>query len=270
MSHHLDSDNLQNLAININSFKQDYTQYLNIKLAFVPYRQHLCNLSSTNHWIDYFFNWVSQNQNQSLFTGQSQRTQTKQWTNQNANYMYLTQNVGQWVQVCQLVWIASNNQTKKIMYQKYKTDALNKYLRYAGRTESPTNKEVLEMAKMGNVSKYIRNRRWKFIGCIMGKGYDNDCRTAMTWAPEGHRGGVDLGQHGEEQQKRREKKLDRLELDWGVHCDGRQSWLATKCQGLMHHLAWSSYVKERDRIRKLSGRSLRARHRANWAPVNET
>ena len=49
MSHHLDSDNLQNLAININSFKQDYTQYLNKKLAFVPYRQHLCNLSSTNH-----------------------------------------------------------------------------------------------------------------------------------------------------------------------------------------------------------------------------
>ena len=33
------------------------------------------------------------------------------------------------------------------------------------------------------------------------KGYDNDCRTATTWAPKG--GGVDLG----EQRRRREKEL---------------------------------------------------------------
>ena len=30
----------------------------------------------------------------------------------------------------------------------------------------------------------------------------------MTWAPEGHRGRVDLGQYGGEQQRRREKELD--------------------------------------------------------------
>jgi len=72
-----------------------------------------------------------------------------------------------------------------------------------------TNKEVMEMAKMENLSEDVRKRRWKFIGHFMAKGYDNGWRTAMTWTPEGRRRrGVEPGQHKGEQQKRREKELD--------------------------------------------------------------
>jgi len=45
----------------------------------------------------------------------------------------------------------------------------------------------MEMAKMEKRSEDVRRRRWKFIGHIMTKGYDNGWRTAMTWTPEGHR-----------------------------------------------------------------------------------
>jgi len=41
------------------------------------------------------------------------------------------------------------------------------------------------MAEMENLSEDVRRSRWKFIGEIMRKGCENDCRTAMTWAPEG-------------------------------------------------------------------------------------
>jgi len=62
---------------------------------------------------------------------------------------------------------------------------------------------------MENLREDVRRRRWKFIGHIMTKGYDNGCRTAMTWTPEGRRRlGIEPGQHGGEQQRRREKELD--------------------------------------------------------------
>ncbi|KAL9972503.1 hypothetical protein ACROYT_G018819 [Oculina patagonica] len=43
------------------------------------------------------------------------------------------------------------------------------------------------MAEMENLSWDVRNRRWKFIGHIMRKAPNNDCRTALTWTPEGRR-----------------------------------------------------------------------------------
>ena len=51
--------------------------------------------------------------------------------------------------------------------------------------ERITNKEVLKMAEIENISEDVRRRRWKFIGHIMRKEPNNDCRTALTWAPEG-------------------------------------------------------------------------------------
>ena len=42
-----------------------------------------------------------------------------------------------------------------------------------------TNKEVLEMADMGNLSEDVRRTKWNFIGHRR-QGYDKDCRTAMT------------------------------------------------------------------------------------------
>ena len=53
--------------------------------------------------------------------------------------------------------------------------------------ERITNKEVLMMAEMENLSEDVRRRRWKFIGHIMRKEPNNDCRTALTWTPEGRR-----------------------------------------------------------------------------------
>ena len=40
------------------------------------------------------------------------------------------------------------------------------------------------MAEKENLNEDVTRRRWKFIGHIIRKGYDNDCRTAMTWGPE--------------------------------------------------------------------------------------
>ena len=53
--------------------------------------------------------------------------------------------------------------------------------------ERITNKEVLKMAEIENLSEDVRRRRWKFIGHVMRKEPNNDCRTALTWAPEGRR-----------------------------------------------------------------------------------
>ena len=41
------------------------------------------------------------------------------------------------------------------------------------------------MAEIENLSEDVRRRRWKFISHIMRKELQNDCRTALTWAPEG-------------------------------------------------------------------------------------
>ena len=53
--------------------------------------------------------------------------------------------------------------------------------------ERITNKEVLKMADKQKLSEDVRRRRRKFIGHIMRKEPNNDCRTALTWAPEGRR-----------------------------------------------------------------------------------
>ena len=49
------------------------------------------------------------------------------------------------------------------------------------------NKEVLKMEEMENLSEGVRKRRWQFIGHIMRKEPNNDCRIALTWIPEGRR-----------------------------------------------------------------------------------
>jgi len=43
------------------------------------------------------------------------------------------------------------------------------------------------MAEMENLSEGVRKRRWKFIGHIMRREPNtcNDCRTTLTWIPEG-------------------------------------------------------------------------------------
>ena len=50
-----------------------------------------------------------------------------------------------------------------------------------------TNRELLERANIERLSEEVRRRRWRFIGLILRKNPDNDCATALSWAPEGKR-----------------------------------------------------------------------------------
>ena len=43
-----------------------------------------------------------------------------------------------------------------------------------------TNKQVLKMAEKQKLSEDVQRKRWKFIGQIMRKELQNDCRTAST------------------------------------------------------------------------------------------
>ena len=74
--------------------------------------------------------------------------------------------------------------------------------------ERVTNKEVLKMAEIENLSEDVRRRRWKFIGHIMRKELKNGCITALTWAPEELENGEDQGQHGEGRRREKWKKGD--------------------------------------------------------------
>ena len=83
-----------------------------------------------------------------------------------------------------------------------KADALDGYLKYAGRKEF---KEVLKMAEIENVGEDVRRRRWKFIGHIMRKELQND------WSSGPQRGGEnreDQGQHGEGRRREKGRKWD--------------------------------------------------------------
>jgi len=47
-----------------------------------------------------------------------------------------------------------------------------------------SSKELLEMANMERSSDDVGRRRWRFLGHILRQEPDNDCITALTWAPE--------------------------------------------------------------------------------------
>jgi len=65
------------------------------------------------------------------------------------------------------------------------------------------------MAEMENLSEDVQRMRWKFIGYIMRKEPNNDCRSALTWTPEGRRKrGADPRQHGEGRRREQGKELD--------------------------------------------------------------
>ncbi|PFX25743.1 Retrovirus-related Pol polyprotein from type-2 retrotransposable element R2DM [Stylophora pistillata] len=68
--------------------------------------------------------------------------------------------------------------------KKYRTDGCLRRIFKIRWQERITNKEVLKMAEMENLSEDVRRRRWKFIGHIMRKEPNNDCRTALTWTPK--------------------------------------------------------------------------------------
>ena len=50
-----------------------------------------------------------------------------------------------------------------------------------------STEELLRRTNMNPLSEEVKWRRWKMIGHILRQDQNNDCNTAMTWAPEGKR-----------------------------------------------------------------------------------
>ena len=47
-----------------------------------------------------------------------------------------------------------------------------------------TNKRVVEMAEVNDISREVRRRRWNWLGHILRREGSNDCFTALGWIPE--------------------------------------------------------------------------------------
>ena len=93
-----------------------------------------------------------------------------------------------------------------------------------------TNKELLERANVDRLSEEVRRRRWRFIGHILRKHPDNDCVTALTWAPEGKR------RRGRPKTTwRRTVERERTKAGW-------QSWCEVRTAA-QYRLQWKTHVQ---------------------------
>ena len=50
-----------------------------------------------------------------------------------------------------------------------------------------TNKRVVELAEINDISCEVRRRRWDWLGHILRREGENDCFTALGGTPEGRR-----------------------------------------------------------------------------------
>ena len=50
-----------------------------------------------------------------------------------------------------------------------------------------TNKRVVELAEINDISCEVRQRRCNWLGHILRREGENDCFTALGWTPEGRR-----------------------------------------------------------------------------------
>ena len=50
-----------------------------------------------------------------------------------------------------------------------------------------TDKRVVEMAGINEISCEVRRRRWNWLGHVLRREWENDCFTALGWTPEGRR-----------------------------------------------------------------------------------
>jgi len=47
-----------------------------------------------------------------------------------------------------------------------------------------SNCELYERAREGSISETLKVRRWRWIGHVLRRENDNNCRVALTWTPE--------------------------------------------------------------------------------------
>ena len=50
-----------------------------------------------------------------------------------------------------------------------------------------TNKRVVEMAEINEISCEVRRRRWNWLGRVLRREGGNNCFMALGWTPEGRR-----------------------------------------------------------------------------------
>ena len=50
-----------------------------------------------------------------------------------------------------------------------------------------TDKRVVEMAEINEISREVQRRRWNWLGHVLWREGVNDCFTALGWTPEGRR-----------------------------------------------------------------------------------
>ena len=55
-----------------------------------------------------------------------------------------------------------------------------------------TNKRVVELAGINEISCEVRRRRWNWLGHALRREGENDCFTVLGWTPEGRRAQGDL------------------------------------------------------------------------------
>ena len=52
-----------------------------------------------------------------------------------------------------------------------------------------TNKRVLELAEINDISCEVRRKRWNWLGYILRREGENECFTVLRWTPEGRKAG---------------------------------------------------------------------------------
>ena len=57
-----------------------------------------------------------------------------------------------------------------------------------GGKDQVTNKRVVELAEINQISCEVRRRRWNWLGHILRREGENDFFAALGWTPEGQRG----------------------------------------------------------------------------------
>ncbi|CAH3038590.1 unnamed protein product, partial [Porites lobata] len=71
-----------------------------------------------------------------------------------------------------------------------------------------TNKRVVELAEINDISCEVRRRRWNWPSHMLRREGENDCLTALGWTPEVGGREEDQKLLGEGQSRKSETKLD--------------------------------------------------------------
>ena len=114
-----------------------------------------------------------------------------------------------------------------------------------------TNKRVVELAEINDVSCEVRQRRWNWLGHILRREGDNDCFTALGWTPEGRRA------RGRQKTTWRTVKRERNKAGWKSWeaAKTRQKVLVRQGGGLMRLLALSDLMVMSKREAKIKNRT---------------